>query len=151
MGVTSSHGKPRVDDRRVSGGIVSVVRNGLRWKDAPHGYGPLKTFYNRFARWSRMGLFAEVFVEPARAGQACEVIMIGSTHTQALRTAASPAKGGASAPYRTLEGRPDLEGSCRLRRARAASATLAQHRPDQRLHRCAGAAGPIARCADDAC
>ena len=31
-----SHGVPRVDDRRVISGIVFVIRNGLRWRDAPH-------------------------------------------------------------------------------------------------------------------
>ena len=30
-----SHGVPRVDDRRVISGIVFVLRNGLRWRDAP--------------------------------------------------------------------------------------------------------------------
>src|SRR5881227_3340005 len=30
-----SRGLPRVDDRRVVSGIVYVIRNGLRWKDAP--------------------------------------------------------------------------------------------------------------------
>jgi transposase len=30
-----SHGKPRVDDRRVLGGIIFINRNGLRWRDAP--------------------------------------------------------------------------------------------------------------------
>lgn len=30
-----SHGKPRVDDRRVLSGIIFVNRNGLRWRDAP--------------------------------------------------------------------------------------------------------------------
>ena len=29
-----SHGRPRVDDRRVLGGIIFVRRNGLRWRDA---------------------------------------------------------------------------------------------------------------------
>ena len=38
-----SHGKPRVDDRRVLSGIVFVNRNGLRWWDAPSAYGPHKT------------------------------------------------------------------------------------------------------------
>jgi transposase len=32
-----SHGKPRVDDRRVLGGIIFIKRNGLRWCDAPPG------------------------------------------------------------------------------------------------------------------
>ena len=45
-----SHGVPRVDDRRVVSGIVYVIRNGLPWKDAPVGYGPHKTLYNRFIR-----------------------------------------------------------------------------------------------------
>jgi transposase len=36
-----SHGKPRVDDRRVLSGIIFVNRNGLRWRDAPAAYGLL--------------------------------------------------------------------------------------------------------------
>ena len=32
-----------------------VIRNGLRWRDAPREYGPHKTIYNRFIRWSRLG------------------------------------------------------------------------------------------------
>ena len=50
-----SHGIARVDDRRVLSGIIYVIRNGLQWKDAPAGYGPHKTLYNRFIRWSLMG------------------------------------------------------------------------------------------------
>ena len=50
-----SHGVPRVDDRRVISGIIFVIRNGLRWRDAPAAYGPHKTIYNRFIRWSRHG------------------------------------------------------------------------------------------------
>ena len=46
-----SHGIPRVDDRRVISGIIFVIRNGLRWRDAPRDYGPHKTIYNRFIRW----------------------------------------------------------------------------------------------------
>jgi transposase len=52
-----SHGIARVDDRRVISGIVFVIKNGLRWRDAPPGYGPHKTIYNRFVRWSRLGVF----------------------------------------------------------------------------------------------
>ena len=50
-----SHGVPRVDDRRVVSGIIHVIGNGLRWRDAPEVYGPHKTLYNRFIRWSKMG------------------------------------------------------------------------------------------------
>ena len=49
-----SHGKPRVDDRRVLSGIVFVNRNGLRWRDAPSAYGSSKTLYNRWKRWGEV-------------------------------------------------------------------------------------------------
>lgn len=35
-----SHGKPRVDGRRVLSGIVFVNRNRLCWRDAPSAYAP---------------------------------------------------------------------------------------------------------------
>ncbi len=47
-----SHGKPRVDDWRVLSGIIFINRNGLRWRDGPAVYGPHKTLYNRWKRWS---------------------------------------------------------------------------------------------------
>ena len=52
-----SHGIARVDDRRVVSAIVFVIKNGLRWRDAPKEYGPHKTIYNRFIRWSRLDEF----------------------------------------------------------------------------------------------
>ena len=55
-----SHGVPRVDDQRVVSGILHVIRNGLRWRDAPTEYGPHKTLYNRFVRWSRLGVFNRI-------------------------------------------------------------------------------------------
>jgi transposase len=63
-----AHGVPRVDDRRVVSGIVYVIRNGLQWKDAPKAYGPHKTLYNRFIRWSRRACstrFSQRSVRPA--------------------------------------------------------------------------------------
>lgn len=89
-----SHGVPRVDDRRVVSGIVYVIRNGLQWKDAPKGYGPHKTLYNRFMRWSRLGVFDRIFVALARQGSQPERIMIDATHLKAHRTAASLLKRG---------------------------------------------------------
>jgi transposase len=63
-----SHGVPRVDDRRVISGIIFVVRNGLRWRDAPKDYGPHKTIYNRFIRWSRLGVFNRIIAALAAKG-----------------------------------------------------------------------------------
>lgn len=89
-----SHGVPRVDDRRVVSGIVYVIRNGLQWKDAPSGYGPHKTLYNRFIRWSRLGVFDRIFAALAGEGPKPERIMIDATHLKAHRAAASLLKKG---------------------------------------------------------
>ena len=89
-----SHGVPRVDDQRVVSGILHVIRNGLRWRDAPAEYGPHKTLYNRFVRWSRLGVFNRIFAGLAgRAGEP-ERLMIDATHLKAHRTAASLLKKG---------------------------------------------------------
>ena len=89
-----SHGVPRVDDRKVLSGIVFVIRNGLRWRDAPPAYGPHKTLYNRFVRWSRMGVFDRIFAGLTAQGGEPNEIMIDATHLKAHRTAASLLKGG---------------------------------------------------------
>ncbi len=89
-----SHGMPRVDDRRVISGIVFVIRNGLRWRDAPKDYGPHKTIYNRFIRWSRLGVFNKIFAELAGQGPKPDRLMIDATHLKAHRTAASLFKKG---------------------------------------------------------
>ena len=89
-----SHGMPRVDDRRVVSGIVFVIKNGLRWRDAPKEYGPHKTLYNRFIRWSRMGVFDRIFANLAGQAGAPDRLIIDSTHLKAHRTAASLLKKG---------------------------------------------------------
>ena len=97
-----SHGVPRVDDRRIVSGIIFVIRNGLRWRDAPAAYSPHKTIYNRFIRWSRMGVFNEIFASLAAKGGKPDQLMIDATHLKAHRTAASLLKGGLF---------PDVSGS----------------------------------------
>ena len=89
-----AHGIPRVDDRRVISGIVYVIKHGLQWKDAPKDYGPHKTLYNRFIRWSRLGVFDRIFAALAGDGPKPERIMIDATHLKAHRTAASLLKKG---------------------------------------------------------
>ena len=89
-----SHGVLRVDDRRVISGIIFVIRNGCRWRDAPRDYGPHKTIYNRFVRWSRLGVFNKIFAELASRGPRPQRLMIDATHLKAHRTAASLLKRG---------------------------------------------------------
>jgi transposase len=87
-------GVPRVDDLQVISGIIYVIRNGLQWKDAPREYGPYKTLYNRFVRWSRLGVFNCIFAELAGKEEMSGPLMIDATHLKAHRTAASLLKKG---------------------------------------------------------
>ncbi len=89
-----SHGVPRADDLKVISGIVFVIKNGLRWRDAPKEYGPHKTLYNRFIRWSRLGVFDRIFAELAAELGPPDRLIIDSTHLKAHRTAASFFKKG---------------------------------------------------------
>ena len=89
-----SHGVSQVDDRRVISGIIFVITNGLRWRDAPKESGPHKTIYNRFIRWSRLGVFNQIFAALAAEGGKSDRLMIDATHLKAHRTAASLFKKG---------------------------------------------------------
>ena len=60
----------------------------------PREYGPHKTLYNRFIRWSRMGIFNKIFMELSRKNGPVEQLMIDATHLKAHRTAASLLKKG---------------------------------------------------------
>jgi transposase len=84
-----SHGKLRVDDRRVLSGIIFINRNGLRWCDAPRGYGPAKTLCNRWKRWGDMGIFARIMEALAYEGGEEKVVMIDATYLKAHCTASS--------------------------------------------------------------
>ena len=93
------------DDPRIVSGIIYVIKHGLMWRDAPKGYGPHKTIYNRFIRWSRLGVFNRIFA--ALAGEAGEPdpTMIDATHLKTHRTAASLLKKGL---YPDVSGAPKV-------------------------------------------
>jgi transposase len=93
---TDTRGVPRVDDRRVISGIVHVLKSGCRWSDAPEVYGPRKTLYNRFVRWSDKGVWTDVFHALAQAGGPPAEVLIDSSAVKAHRCAAG-GKGGNAA------------------------------------------------------
>ena len=65
-------GAHRVDDRRIISGIMHMLRSGARWRDCPPEYGPDTTIYNRFNRWSRQGIWFEMF--EARPAQPASLV-----------------------------------------------------------------------------
>lgn len=84
-----SHGRPRVDDRRVLSGIVFVNCSGTRWCDAPKDYGPHKTLYNRWKRWGEMGVFHRMLEGLAAESAEPKTLMIDATYLKTHRTASS--------------------------------------------------------------
>jgi transposase len=78
----------------VVSGIVYVMKHCLQWNDAPPAYGPHKTLYNRFIRWSWMGVFDRILTGLAGEGPNPERIMINATHLKAHQTAARLLKKG---------------------------------------------------------
>jgi len=77
-----SHGVQRVDDRRVLSGIIFINRN-----------------YNRWKRWSDMGVFARIMEGLAAEAPDNKTISIDATYLKAHRTASSLSvkKGGVAA------------------------------------------------------
>ena len=84
-----SHGKPRDDDRPVLSGMIFINRNSLRWCDAAREYGPVKSFYTRWKRWSDNGVFAGIMVGLATERAEHKTIMIDATCLKAHRAASS--------------------------------------------------------------
>jgi transposase len=88
-------GAHRVDDRRVISGIVHMLKIGARWRDCPAEYGPYTTIYNRFNRWSRQGIWFEIFEVLTGHSGVWGTVAIDATHIKAHRSAGG-AKGGPS-------------------------------------------------------
>ena len=104
----NSNGKPRVDDLRVPSGLIFINRNGLRWCDAPREYGPPKTLYNRWKRWSDKGVFARMMAGLASEAAVPKTVMIDATYLKAHRTASSlrSKKGGPKTSGHARSGEP---------------------------------------------
>ena len=81
-----SHGVPRVDDRRVLSGNISIDRNRLILCDAPKEYGTPKTLYNRWKRWSDMGVFARIMMGLAAEVPDKKTFSIDATSFKVHRT-----------------------------------------------------------------
>src|SRR5262245_54559075 len=93
-------GPARDDDRRILSGIVHMLQSGARWRDCPAAYGPYTTIYNRFNRWSRQGLWFEIFRTLTGSSGIIGTASIDSTHIKAHRSAG----GGKGGPTRKRSG-----------------------------------------------
>ena len=88
-------GARRVDDHRIISGIIHMLRTGARWRDCPAEYGPYTTVYNRFNRWSKQGVWEDIFYVLTGSSGVTPSASIDSTYVKAHHSAAG-AKGGTS-------------------------------------------------------
>ncbi len=98
-----------MDDRRVVSGIIYAIKHGLQWQDAPDEYGPHKTLYNRFVRWSRLGVFNKIFIELANKTPFDGSLMIAPSISRLTARRQACSKRGFSTSYRTNKRWPEFQ------------------------------------------
>jgi transposase len=81
-----------MDDRRFFEAVVWWRRTGVPWRDLPEEFGPWKTVFNRFDRWSKQGRWAALF-DALQTDVDAEWQSIDSTTNRAHQHAAG-GKGG---------------------------------------------------------
>jgi transposase len=55
--------RPARGDRSFVDAVLFRARTGIPWRDLPERFGPWKSVYNRFANWSKRGVWMRVFKE----------------------------------------------------------------------------------------
>nr|WP_265792904.1 hypothetical protein [Acetobacter thailandicus] len=66
----------------------------MYWQHLPTAARAHKTLYNRFIRWSRLGVFDRIFKTLAEQAGRSKRLMIDATHLKVHRMAASLLKKG---------------------------------------------------------
>src|SRR5689334_8285986 len=56
-------GRPVRDRREIINAILWKLSTGAAWRDLPERYGPWKTVYERFRRWSADGTWDRLLVQ----------------------------------------------------------------------------------------
>lgn len=73
--------------------MLWILRTGSPWPDLPDFFGPWKSVYTRFRRWTREGLWDSILEGLRERFADCEWLMIDSTVVRAHQHAAR-ARGG---------------------------------------------------------
>ena len=100
-------GNPYRSHRQVLNGIFWVLSSGAPWRDLPERYGPWKTVYGRFRRWTRSGLFQKMLeVLEARARKADRIDFEFSAVDGSIVRAQKSAAGALKKGLRPRKARP---------------------------------------------
>ena len=85
-------GRPAKDNRLIIDAVLWILYKGSPWRDLLEEFGPWKSVYTRFRRWSEQGIWEKVFAKLSE-DKDLENIMIDGTYIRAHQHAAG-AKGG---------------------------------------------------------
>lgn len=90
-GKVGDPGRSGADNRLFSEAVLWIAHTGSPWRDLPQEFGSWNSTYQRFARWSRAGVWHRVFAALARERRFREVF-IDSTIVRAHQHAAGAPK-----------------------------------------------------------
>jgi transposase len=99
-------GRPRVDRRRISDGILYVLRTGCQWNAAPKEFGSSSTLHRSFREWTDQGVFFRLWKEALREYDELEGIDWGWQSLDGSMTKA-PLGGGKPAPTPRIRANPE--------------------------------------------
>ncbi|WP_394354465.1 IS5 family transposase [Hymenobacter polaris] len=90
-------GRPGRDPRQLWNGLFWVLHSGAPWRDLPTRYGPWQTVYERFRRYRRDGILAQVLRALQLQLNAAQRLdagtwLVDATHVRAGRAAAGARK-----------------------------------------------------------
>ena len=90
-GKASDPGCTAADNRQFVEAVLWIARTGSPWRDLPRQFGPWNIVYQRFARWSRRGVWHRIFTQLAQDAD-FEEVFIDSTIVRAHQHAAGAPK-----------------------------------------------------------
>ena len=65
-GKVTDPGRTAANNRQFVEAVLWIARTGSPWRDLPSQFGPWNSVYQRFARWSRCGVWHQVFTRLAQ-------------------------------------------------------------------------------------
>lgn len=97
--------RPAKSNRLMVEAMVWVLRTGAPWRDLPRRFGPWKSVYTRFRRWTQQGIWAQV-LEKLSGQQDRESYLIDATIVRAHQDATGAKKGDRKRSVTPEEARP---------------------------------------------
>jgi transposase len=92
-GKAGDAGRTGADNRLFLDAILWMVRTGAPWRDLPELFGPWNSVWKRFSRWSKKGVWENIFRTLADDDPDLEYVAIDATIVRAHQHSAG-GKGG---------------------------------------------------------